>query len=1064
MHSYNSPSSVSPSSPQSSLNSGHFLPGGSSTLIRSLSSSSLNTIHSNSKAITFLSSLPSPSKRTSTVIFNGDDDVDADDDNEDDNDIDVNDDDPNDADGDEIMTNESVDNDNDEDDDGEDDEEVMIDEEDDQNIELPPPSRLPHRLTTMSSSTSANNGVGQWNVDDIDEALAADFDGSLSGLGIELGTASFNMSEALMALPSLASLKHSQHQHQHQQQQQQQSSQSSSSHDHRQVLQTSNQNLNHHNHHNHNHNEHHQHRQQHSTISTTISSLTSNNASTIVTTKTTSTIRSASVAVAAAAAAVHNADRIDQEQHINNTSSSNSSSRSLSTTLMLGVNPNQTNSIQNSNSSNNNDEKPIAVVHGKKNRLAAYGTEDESNGNKRFCLDRDHVSVNNHGDNAISIHRHSGSFGDEHFHHVHNHHSFLHQCSDDCSTLHPDHLKHSSSVPDLRFSNTFNDVTNSNNENGHISVNDGADGGVSIGPSSLALSINSTTSSSTPLPISTTTNSSTFFSHLISSQYHLLNSPIINSNIEANTSMKSSTNLHSTSSSSTNFSDRQNVSVHTSFANETFPKIASPPTSIANEKPNIEIPKFQYVLGASTSMAIKMNEETMTYLNQGQSYEIKLKKVGDLSEMKGKMLKTILRVCFHDRRLQYIEKELIEQWKDQRPSERILEIDYPLSYGICEVQNDPKQINRSDFCWDPTKETGVFMKINSISTEFTQKKHGGEKGIPFQIIIETFCKDDQLRCLHAASCQVKVFKPKGADRKHKTDREKMCRKPISEQEKFQPSYDCTVFTDCSFDAFALYNLSSNSSLTLANHDLSKLSKSLLESNLSPDADTSSHKSNKSSSKSSYLTSPIKTSTPSIHSLVEKSNQSIGNLFSDLSNNSYEFSFENFNQSLTSTNKSKTLTSSTTQEETRKWLEENRFEAYLSMFENFSGQDVLLLSKEDLIQICGLTDGIRLYNLLHSKLIQSKLSIFVCAFNDELFQGIYLDHLTANELQSKLLSSFFPHKIVLKKFCLIGPGGVKILITDDVVRNMQQESLFLIEFIADFKGEYQAIMKPYVQTT
>lgn len=79
--------------------------------------------------------------------------------------------------------------------------------------------------------------------------------------------------------------------------------------------------------------------------------------------------------------------------------------------------------------------------------------------------------------------------------------------------------------------------------------------------------------------------------------------------------------------------------------------------------------------------------------------------------MKGKMLKTILRVCFHDRRLQYIEKELIEQWKDQRPSERILEIDYPLSYGICEVQNDPKQINRSDFCWDPTKETGVFMKV-----------------------------------------------------------------------------------------------------------------------------------------------------------------------------------------------------------------------------------------------------------------------------------------------------------------------------------------------------------------
>lgn len=32
-----------------------------------------------------------------------------------------------------------------------------------------------------------------WHVDNIDDALAADFDGSLSGLGIELGTSSFNM-------------------------------------------------------------------------------------------------------------------------------------------------------------------------------------------------------------------------------------------------------------------------------------------------------------------------------------------------------------------------------------------------------------------------------------------------------------------------------------------------------------------------------------------------------------------------------------------------------------------------------------------------------------------------------------------------------------------------------------------------------------------------------------------------------------------------------------------------------------------------------------------------------
>ena len=42
--------------------------------------------------------------------------------------------------------------------------------------------------------------------------------------------------------------------------------------------------------------------------------------------------------------------------------------------------------------------------------------------------------------------------------------------------------------------------------------------------------------------------------------------------------------------------------------------------------------------------------------------------------------------------------------------------------------------------------------------------------------------------------------PLGADRKHKQDREKVQKRPISEQEKFSPQYDCTVLTDLSVDS------------------------------------------------------------------------------------------------------------------------------------------------------------------------------------------------------------------------------------------------------------------------
>ena len=49
--------------------------------------------------------------------------------------------------------------------------------------------------------------------------------------------------------------------------------------------------------------------------------------------------------------------------------------------------------------------------------------------------------------------------------------------------------------------------------------------------------------------------------------------------------------------------------------------------------------RFQYVLAAATSIATKVNEESLTYLNQGQPYEIKMKKLGDLSNFRGKLLR-----------------------------------------------------------------------------------------------------------------------------------------------------------------------------------------------------------------------------------------------------------------------------------------------------------------------------------------------------------------------------------------------------------------------------------------
>ncbi|CAD7670600.1 unnamed protein product [Nyctereutes procyonoides] len=125
------------------------------------------------------------------------------------------------------------------------------------------------------------------------------------------------------------------------------------------------------------------------------------------------------------------------------------------------------------------------------------------------------------------------------------------------------------------------------------------------------------------------------------------------------------------------------------------------------------LPPLQYVLCAATSPAVKLHEETLTYLNQDQSYEIRLlenRKLGDFQDLNTKYVKSIIQVVFHDRRLQYTEHQRLEGWQRSRPGHRILDIDIPPSVGILDPRASPTQLNAVEFLWDPSKRATAFIQ------------------------------------------------------------------------------------------------------------------------------------------------------------------------------------------------------------------------------------------------------------------------------------------------------------------------------------------------------------------
>ncbi|KAJ8351627.1 hypothetical protein SKAU_G00231030 [Synaphobranchus kaupii] len=453
-----------------------------------------------------------------------------------------------------------------------------------------------------------------------------------------------------------------------------------------------------------------------------------------------------------------------------------------------------------------------------------------------------------------------------------------------------------------------------------------------------------------------------------------------------------------------------------------------------------KMPHFQYILCAATSPAVKTHEETLTYLNQGEiQHCFQLQVLGttvgncvpcvhvvgrlrasgkavhsvasrvraDSCGVCGRSARlvkscpacfqSIVRVLFHDRRLQYTEHQQLEGWRWNRPGDRLLDIDIPLSVGILEPQAHPLQLNTIEFLWDPAKSSSVFVQVHCISTEFTPRKHGGEKGVPFRIQIDTFTQNESgeyLEHVHSSSCQVKVFKPKGADRKLKTDREKIEKRTLQDREKYQPSYETTLLTECSPWPDIPSVSSTSSTPSPANHS-SPTSYSITDGNCSP-------------------------------------NQQ-GELFLPSCSDH--------------------LLPSSSPQDTQVWLHHQRFSPFCRLFSRFSGADLLKMSKEDFIQICGPADGIRLFNATRGRCIQPRLTVYVSqqqpkAAGGDVYHALYLEDLTAQEMTEKIANLYRISPKQISQVYRQSRTGVHVLVSDEVVRNFTEEMCFVINPLKD----------------
>ncbi|XP_073672397.1 transcription factor CP2-like protein 1 [Paramisgurnus dabryanus] len=93
---------------------------------------------------------------------------------------------------------------------------------------------------------------------------------------------------------------------------------------------------------------------------------------------------------------------------------------------------------------------------------------------------------------------------------------------------------------------------------------------------------------------------------------------------------------------------------------------------------------------------------------------------------------------------------------------------------------------------------------------------------------------------------------------------------------------------------------------------------------------------------------------------------------------------------------------------QQWLHRNRFSFFCRSFSGFLGSDLLKMSRDDFIQICGPADGIRLFNTIEGRCVQPRLTVYVSQLQnryqshakggaDGVYHALYLEDLTVIEL-------------------------------------------------------------------
>eukprot|EP00038_Savillea_parva_P011085 m.194983 g.194983 ORF g.194983 m.194983 type:complete len:632 (+) comp19351_c0_seq1:88-1983(+) len=347
-------------------------------------------------------------------------------------------------------------------------------------------------------------------------------------------------------------------------------------------------------------------------------------------------------------------------------------------------------------------------------------------------------------------------------------------------------------------------------------------------------------------------------------------------------------------------------------------------------------PRVVCVLDAPTSPSQRITEDTVTYLNQAQTYSMRL------TAAPGRYTTAFSMRLSNGKSITELEPQY-SSWLAANPKRNVLEIDRLASTGIKDVRMLPTQ-GTMMFSWDCAEGQSAVasFRVNCLSTDFAPHRRGGEKGAFLRLQLDTA---DQARGDHAgidsSTCIVKIFKG-GADRRLKMDQDKLKKHADDEKDllQFQGSKLQTAL------------VASNCGAVLPMHCF-----------YGDGCDVKREVDVHGGSAPMFAackTEPIRM--PSPHDVSSARNDAYREGHAEVMGRTLSSDLDSRRRA-PRPRVALRITEASTCADVQLWLKENHFSEHLSAFSNYNGHLLLKLDKSDFVAICSPAEGIRLYATL-----------------------------------------------------------------------------------------------------